>query len=220
MALSNAMNMLTESFLEAYDNRIAEVAGICSDTAQTLSEFHAAHQRMATEQRRKLSEQIDSLRSTVASTLNTLDESHHKMAAELRDKLNNERERLLSDVSTMRNDLQVDHGKARKAWTDFNTQMRRRRAKGLGVATKKAAASHATASAPHATTKPKMAHDDLTTIAGIGANRMQCLNGMGIFTFAQLATSTPQKIRNAFGASGRLANVEQWIKDARKFKSN
>jgi uncharacterized protein involved in exopolysaccharide biosynthesis len=143
MALSNAMNMLTESFMKAYDNRIAQVAGICSDTAQTLSDFHDAHQLMASEQRTKLSEQINNLHSTVAATLNSLDENHRRMATELREKLTSQREHLLSDVNAMRADLQADHSQARKAWTDFNTQMHKRRAGAAPSATpKKATSSH------------------------------------------------------------------------------
>ena len=38
MARSDEMNTLAESFLEACDNRIAQIAGICGDTAQILSE--------------------------------------------------------------------------------------------------------------------------------------------------------------------------------------
>ena len=70
---------------------------------------------------------------------------------------------------------------------------------------------------PHAV--DEMIPDDLTTIGGIGADRQQHLNEMGIYTFAQLAGSKPQRIRKALGASGRLANVEQWIEEARKLSS-
>ena len=219
MALSNAMNVLTQSFLEAYDDRIADVVGICTDTAQKLSEFNAAHQRMSAEQRQKLSDQIESLRSNVAATLNTLDANHRQMAADLREKLASERERLLMDVSAMRASLQIDHAQARKTWSEFNEKMRQRRAKGPSASPKKAPTSQAKSGAPAKTARGNAMNDDLTLIPGIGANRQTCLNGMGIFTFTDLGSSTPEKIRKAFGATGHLANVEQWIKDARKLRS-
>ena len=200
MALSNAMGTLTESFLGAYADRVAQVASICTDTAQTLSEFHADHQRMATEQRQKLANHMDALRSNVAATLTTLDKSHQHMATELRQRLTEQRERLLSDVNKMRSDLQTDHGKARKIWTDFNAEIQQRRAKKSDAPAKK------TASARGMT-------DDLTVIAGIGATRQQRLNEMGVHTFAQLASSSSQKMRKTFGA---FAHAEQWIKEARK----
>ncbi|MDO8589338.1 MAG: hypothetical protein Q7T82_20130 [Armatimonadota bacterium] len=214
MALSNAMGTLTESFLGAYADRVAQVASICSDTAQTLSEFHGDHQRMAAELRQRLTDQHEHLLSDVskmradrvaqvasicsdtAQTLSEFHGDHQRMAAELR-------QRLLSDVNKMRADVQTDHRKARKIWTDFSAEMQQRRAGKSGAPSKK------TASARGMT-------DDLTVIAGIGATRQQRLNEMGIHTFAQLASSSSQKMSKAFGA---FARAEQWTKEARKLSS-
>jgi chromosome segregation ATPase len=57
--------------------------------------------------------------------------------------------------------------------------------------------------------------DDLTTIRGIGKNIEQRLNQAGIFTFIQIALSTPAELRKALGGA-RVANLEDWIDQARK----
>jgi len=41
------------------------------------------------------------------------------------------------------------------------------------------------------------------------------LNEAGIYTYAQLAASTPEKLQRALGDVGRLAKVETWIDQAR-----
>jgi predicted flap endonuclease-1-like 5' DNA nuclease len=58
--------------------------------------------------------------------------------------------------------------------------------------------------------------DDLTTIRGIGPVMLQRLNQAGIYTYAQLATSTPDELRQALREAARLAKVEEWIEQAQK----
>ena len=60
-----------------------------------------------------------------------------------------------------------------------------------------------------------MAPDDLTAIRGIGAGMQRHLNEAGIYTYAQLAASTPAELQRALGDVGRLAKVETWIDQAR-----
>ncbi|MBX0331512.1 hypothetical protein K2Z83_28055 [Oscillochloris sp. ZM17-4] len=57
--------------------------------------------------------------------------------------------------------------------------------------------------------------DNLTTIHGIGPALQQRLDRAGICTYIQLALSSPEELRKALGESGRLANVEDWIVQAR-----
>ena len=255
MALSNEMRRLTQGFLAAHKDRIAMVAAIRDDTAQELSGFHAAHedmaveqrrrladymyglrdnvtkmlesldtahQRMAVDQRRRLADYADQLRDNVAKMLESLDTAHQSMAREQQRRLATGRTRLASDVSKMRGNLHADQSEARKVWSNFATVMRGRRAKKSGAPSPKAPMAKA-ARPPMTVAKAPVPHavgevipDDLTTIGGIGAGRQQFLNEMGIYTFAQLAGSRPQKIRRVLGTSGRLANVEQWIEEARK----
>jgi small subunit ribosomal protein S2 len=61
-----------------------------------------------------------------------------------------------------------------------------------------------------------MSPDDLTTIRGIGSNMQQRLNEAGIYTYAQLAASTPDEVRQGLGTVGQLAKVEEWIEQARE----
>jgi predicted flap endonuclease-1-like 5' DNA nuclease len=57
--------------------------------------------------------------------------------------------------------------------------------------------------------------DNLTTIHGIGPALQQRLDRAGICTYIQLALSSPEELRKALGEAGRLANVEDWIVQAR-----
>ena len=58
--------------------------------------------------------------------------------------------------------------------------------------------------------------DDFTRIQGIGPGRQTRLNEAGIYTFAHLAESTPDIIREALGGVGQLAGVDKWIAAAKK----
>jgi hypothetical protein len=149
MALSNAMNILTGSFMASYDNRVSEVATICNDTAKMLSGFHADHEHMASDQHRKLAEDFQSLRKASEATMKSLDLDHRQMAAELHQKLVDAHERLTSDMSAVRAEMQSDYNQARKAWTDFAVEMQGRRAH-AGAPSKPATAARKTARKPSA----------------------------------------------------------------------
>jgi predicted flap endonuclease-1-like 5' DNA nuclease len=58
--------------------------------------------------------------------------------------------------------------------------------------------------------------DDLTEIRGIGITMQNNLHKAGIKTFAALAASTPDQIRNILGARAKGAQVEEWISQAAK----
>ncbi len=68
----------------------------------------------------------------------------------------------------------------------------------------------------HQPIKVQAEPDDLTQINGIGPVMSKHLNDAGIFTFAKLASSTIEKLRESLGESARLANLEMWIKEARE----
>jgi predicted flap endonuclease-1-like 5' DNA nuclease len=59
--------------------------------------------------------------------------------------------------------------------------------------------------------------DDLTYIQGIGSGRLKQLNEAGIYTFEQLANSSPEDIKKALGDSSRLVDVNKWIAQAKDF---
>ncbi|MDP2976269.1 MAG: hypothetical protein Q8N45_08670, partial [Anaerolineales bacterium] len=67
MTLSDEMRRLSQDFRGAYDDRMAAVAGIRTETAQELAEFHSAHREMAEEQRQRLAEYRERLASDTAA---------------------------------------------------------------------------------------------------------------------------------------------------------
>ncbi|MEA3337155.1 MAG: DUF4332 domain-containing protein [Chloroflexota bacterium] len=57
--------------------------------------------------------------------------------------------------------------------------------------------------------------DDLTVISGIGPVFQDRLRQAGIVTYAQLAASTPDQVREAIKATGRQkTEVERWVEEA------
>ncbi len=58
--------------------------------------------------------------------------------------------------------------------------------------------------------------DDLTTIRGIGIVTQNRLIARGIRSYAQLARTAPNHVRNVLGGRVRGAQVEEWISQAQK----
>lgn len=67
---------------------------------------------------------------------------------------------------------------------------------------------------PPQVVEEEVAPDDLMTIQGIGPTMQKRLNEGGIRTYAQLAQSTADELRELLGDIGRLAKVEWWIEQA------
>lgn len=67
---------------------------------------------------------------------------------------------------------------------------------------------------PEAAVSEGPASDDLTVIRGIGIATQDRLYRAGIKSFAQLAGSSPDKIREVLGTLARGAQVETWIAEA------
>jgi predicted flap endonuclease-1-like 5' DNA nuclease len=131
------------------------------------------------------------------------------MATDLRRHLASGREQLATDVERMRGMMHDDYVGARKTLKSFNATMREHRIRG-GSATP----AHKTSAAPPAVERAS-APDDLTTISGIGVSRQRLLNQAGIRTFAQLAHRSPDQLMAVLGSSAHLANVKQWIAEAK-----
>lgn len=64
------------------------------------------------------------------------------------------------------------------------------------------------------------AGDDLTAIKGIGLTTRNRLNRAGITTYARLAGTRPEQVREALGKSSRGAMVEAWISQAGKLAAS
>jgi predicted flap endonuclease-1-like 5' DNA nuclease len=149
------------------------------------------------------------------------------MAEQQRERLAENRDHLALDVATMRNRLQaerdrlqVELNEARRVWRNFATLMQQRRVRKPAAPPPSPRPVEKVPPSPMvkevAPPVEKMPPDDLTTIRGIGARMNEHLNKAGIYTYAQLAASTPDELRRDLGAVARLAKVEEWIEQARE----
>ena len=69
---------------------------------------------------------------------------------------------------------------------------------------------------PTITVREEVIPDDLIVIRGIGASMEERLNRHGIVTYAQLAEASPAELEAMLGNAARLANVEEWIAQAKE----
>ncbi len=197
---------------------------------------------MAAEQSAHLAQERDRLASDTAAALSGFQTAHRSMAAEQRAHLAQERDRLASDTAAMLSDLQVDRGDAQRVWRGFNALIEQRRAwepaapppspTPIKEAPPEVIAEKVRAWEPGAPPPPptpikeappeviaeEVRADDLTAIPGIGPGMQGRLNQAGIHTYAQLAGSTLEALRQAIGGdvASRRANVEEWIEHARE----
>ena len=211
MALTDEIRRLTQDFLRAYDTR---------------DDQESARLAEAAEDARGRAEYVGGVRSDTAVLLRDLDAAHGVMAAELHQRLAEER---------------ADLSDARQVWSSFNALMQQRRAGRPAVpsappppvekvmapppSVEEVAAPPAAVEAPPEAVEEaappldvveeEVAPDDLTAIRGIGAGMQQRLNEAGFHTFAELAESPPEELRQILGDVGRLAKVEEWIEEAR-----
>jgi len=211
---------------------------LASGTAAFLGDADAAHQTMAAEQRQQmdaymagLRRKVDDLRQDATTFIEDLDAAHQAMAAEQQQWLATERAQLALDVGGLRAGFQAelgavraDQGDARRVWRSFATLIQQ----GQGRRPSPAAGPPPSAAPPPppppsppveeraAPPSPvaEAAPDDLTSIRGIGPGMRGRLNQAGIHTFAQIAQSTPEELRELLGDAGRLAKVEMWIEQA------
>lgn len=220
---------------EYTDGLHRSVEDLRSDAATFLKGAGAAHQAMSTEQRQQMGEYMDGLRRSVkdlrsgAATFHKeLNAAHQAMATEQRQRLGEERTFLASGVITMRNSLQAGQdklraelGEARRVWTSFTTLMGNRRSREAPPAPEKETSppppmeGFVQPLAVPIAAGEEESPDDLTALRGIGPAMQRHLNQAGIYTYAQLAGSKPEELRQVIGKTARLRDVEEWIEQAR-----
>jgi predicted flap endonuclease-1-like 5' DNA nuclease len=212
-----------------------ERARLASGTAAFLGDANAAHQAMTAAQRQQLEEymaglhrKVDDLRQDAATFIEDLDAAHRAMAAEQQQWLATDRAQLALDVGGLRAGFQAELGAvradqtdARRVWRNLAVLLQQRQGRRPSPA---AGPPPSAAPPPPPPPSPPVeepgappspvaeaAPDDLTAIRGIGPGMKERLNQAGIYTFAQIAQSTPDALRELLGDAGRLAKVESWI---------
>jgi predicted flap endonuclease-1-like 5' DNA nuclease len=153
--------------------------------------------------------------------------AHAEMAKAQRHQLAGDRARLAGDTAALMGELQAESASVASAWRAMPATGARLPAAEAGpgewlpAAKVKEAPAARVEAAPVAEEEEEIeaehVGDDLTAIRGIGRGTQQHLKKAGIYTLAQLAASTPEELRQALGTvRGRLANVEEWIEQARE----
>ena len=176
----------------------AFVAKLRTDVTVLVRVFAETRQDMADEQRERLAAFVEELQTDTAALVADIGAARQEMADEQRERLATERLRLAAKVSKLRRALQDDSGEASRLWRSLDALKRGRRVQ----------------PAPRAVPAER---DDLTQVKGLGPATERRLNDAGIVSLAQLATSSPDEIRQALGNAGARANVNDWIKEARTF---
>ncbi|MGA9176769.1 MAG: hypothetical protein WBZ05_05955 [Desulfobacterales bacterium] len=193
------------------DNLGTFVSDLKSKVSDMQSGFCSEHEEMSRNMKDNLGTFVSDLKGKVSDMQSGFRKTHTKMA----EKTKGERERFLSElgqslnvlrqeIAGFRREFAVDIAGARRAWFGHFP------AGTVAAESEKIKTPHAA----EAATEDEVIPDDLTDIAGIGPARQGQLNKAGYYTFAQLAKSTPEKLRKILKGSARSANVENWIKDA------
>jgi predicted flap endonuclease-1-like 5' DNA nuclease/outer membrane murein-binding lipoprotein Lpp len=205
-------------------------ARLASSVTAFVSDLNGFRQGMATEQDQHLDAYVDGLRADVdalrqdtRSFLNELAAAQEAMAADQKQQLATAHQQLAADVGDLRTGFQaelgairVDQHNARRMWGNLDTLLKQRRIKPVPSPRPTPALPTVQEPAPPLSPDVDAAGDDLTIIHGIGAGTNARLRDAGIRSFAQLASATPDDLRQILGEMGRLAKVEQWIEQARE----
>jgi predicted flap endonuclease-1-like 5' DNA nuclease len=173
------------------------------------------------------------MRAEATTYLQELDQANRAMSDEQRRQLTSERTRLIADVASLleqsqaaRRETQTDQAEARQLWGEMAAALQQRRAAPAPQPVQEAAPAAPEAGVVAPVTEPapvpstpvpaEPAHDDLMELRGIGPSMQRRLHNAHIFTFAKLAESNPEELRQAMGEGASLANVEEWIEQARE----
>ena len=186
------------------------------EVAYFLKDTDAAHRSMATAQEQSLVEGRNQLNAEVTATREKLRSEQNAMATAQEQSLVEGRNQLNAEVTATREELHTDQAEAAKIWANIS-QLKQKNRMTLDVAPrvkKGSATSSQAAESAWRMASPAEPVDDLKVIHGIGSGMAKHLNDAGISSFAQLAASTPEQLRQVLGKGGKLAKVETWITQA------
>lgn len=218
----------------------SQVSGLATATAKRLSQFHHAREEESRVIRDELQEAVRNIKQAVNGLAGDTAEmrgrfrKEHKNASQAsraeRDifiaDLSGGIESLRADIARLRAGFTEDIQQAREAWRGKpgprkearpaltpTQEEPKAREEGTVLRSEQPEEEELVASSQP---EPEVEPDDLTRIQGIGPGREKLLNEAGIYTFSQIAESTPKSLCEALGEASRIAGVEKWIEQARK----
>jgi predicted flap endonuclease-1-like 5' DNA nuclease len=202
---SDFRNGHAEMARKGQDDREAFVSDLRSNVAEMQSNFRNGHAEMARKLIDDLRTFVSGLKADVSDMKQGFRNGHAEMARKLIDYLRTFASNLNKTVANLRQEFAADIQGAHRAWFGQSPVERTTR--------KKARPEQAEVETEEA---EELVPDALTAIHGIGAGMQRHLNNAGIYTFAQLARSTPEVVRNALGSLGPMTKVEKWIDHAKE----
>jgi len=197
--------------------RGAFISGVKGAVSEMQAGFREAHAEMARGTRGDRMAFKSELKANVAEMRGNFRDDRAKKNAETKADLKEFAADLNKAVAGLRRELVEDISGARRAWSGPSPVERRIRPKAepQQEEPKLPAKEEKRLRRPEA--KPAViVPDDLTTIQGIGPGMQERLKEAGIYSFAMLARSTPDELRQALGRLARLADVDRWIEEARE----
>jgi predicted flap endonuclease-1-like 5' DNA nuclease len=197
---------------------------LATDTDIFINTISSAHREMATRQAQELREHaaklhhnVMDLRTNASAFLKVTNATHRSMATEQKRRMVKGRSHLMTEVTARRVKNQVEQGvvradlaEAAKIWANISQLKQKNRIKKDPAKSSRAAESAWGLDSPAEPSGP----DDFTVIHGIGRGMAKLLYTAGISSFAHLAASTPEQLRQVLGKTGKLAKVESWIAQA------
>ena len=134
MALVDDMASLGAEIQNGWDARVAAVADMRADSAQTLRDIHEAHAAMAKDQNERLKADASARRSDVATQLSDQAKAHAAMAKDQRARMGEDRAQLAADAAAghkergiARQETQTAIAMAQKSWASTTAAMAKRR---------------------------------------------------------------------------------------------
>jgi len=205
-------------------------ASLSTETATFRKEISSAHQKMSAQQARnlgiasmRLHKSVSDLRTHAAAALKASGDAHRSMAAQQKHSLAQDRSQLSAEVVStrkniisQRNSVRADLAEASQIWANISELKKKNRQIIKEVAEPVAAPSTPWEAVASVEAEVQNSVDDLQVIQGIGPGMAKHLADAGYFSYAQLADSSPEQVREALGKVGKLAKVESWIDQARE----
>ena len=221
---SGFRNAHAEMASETKNDLFAFTSNLKANVSKMKQGFRNDHAEMARKLMNDLGTFVSGLEADVSDMKQGFRNDHAEMARKLMNDLGTFVSNLNETVANLRQEFEADIQGAHRAWfgqaprehtTKKETERKSREEEARRLEEEAPEGEHEEVKAEPE--KPEeLVPDALTTIHGIGAGMERHLNKAGIYTFAQLARSTPEVVRNALGSLGPMTKVEKWIDHAKE----